>query len=307
VAGVQHQRTSVAMAGEEERHITGAPGDRDSRQNRDATVRDGAEAPLSGLSRMIRELFPPSPAPVGRGRWSSAGAHPLRARFTTRVARYLQGGASQRDRLVAGILDDGASLSEAGEAQAVAQAFSALVRRATRRTSALSTGERGNPAQGVVEQGVAAPGTAAELEGRAAERSAGTDGVLPRVGIPTAAPHLPGDSDEGGPGADRDMLALAAELAGNRAAVQVIEDLVTDPEGEGVSELLVVAATFPERMHPVLSTAMATVTDVSVQQILARIQTSVREAAGPAVHASGERGAPRLESQAGAGGKGSVP
>lgn len=219
----------------------------------------GSGGGASGLSRMIRGLFPPSPSPSTGGRWSSAGVNPLRDRFTTRVARYLQGGPSQRDRLVAGILDDGASLAEAGEDQAVAQAFQSLVRRASNRS------------------GVA---------GRAGEAGRRSHGEAPG-----SAPH----SDDEVPGADRDILALAAELVGHRAAVRVLEDILAAPDGEGESELFVVAAALPERMIPALSQAMDRITDASVRQALARIQASVPEWAGRAVPGTGAISAVRHE------------
>ena len=262
---VDHQPTSQTMTSDRGRGVEGLPARRDPSQTRSSsrerggTVAAGGGGGASGLSRMIRGLFPPSPSPSTGGRWSAAGVNPLRDRFTTRVARYLQGGPSQRDRLVAGILDDGASLAEAGEDQAVAQAFQALLRRATDRS------------------GVA---------GRAGEAERRFDGEAP-----ASASH----SDHEIPGADRDILALAAELVGHRAAVRVLEDLLAAPDGEGESELIVVAAALPERMIPALSHAMERVTDASVRQALARIQARVPEWAGRAVPGTGAISAARNE------------
>jgi len=244
VAEVEQYRTSRTRTGNQEGDVEGVPGHRNSPYTGGGAGAVDCEASPSGLSRMIRGLFPPSPSQAAGNRWSSHGVNPLRDRFTTRVARYLQGGSAQRDRLVAGILDDGASLSEAGEDQAVGQAFGALVRRATRRTA------EGGPA------------------GDAGWRSHGGDG-----GAPSSA-------DEGGPGPDRDMLALAAELVGHRAATGVIEVLLATPDGEGASELLAVATALPERILPVLSDASDKISDPSVQQTLAYVMASARPSAG---------------------------
>ncbi len=82
------------------------------------------------LGDLVRALFGPETVAAPPGPPSPPGRLPFprRDRFTTRVARYLQGGAAQRDRLVGGILDDAAWLSEAGEAGAVAEAVHLLVR-----------------------------------------------------------------------------------------------------------------------------------------------------------------------------------
>ena len=141
---------------------------------------------------------------------------------------------------MAGILDDGASLSEAGEGQAVAQAFQALVRHATRRTAARSAGEAESGSEG---------------------------------GRPVSTSH---SDDDGVPGAEHDILALATELVGHGAAVQVIEELLQAPNGEGATELITVVAAFPDRMIAVLDAASVQIADPSVQQSLARIRESVR-------------------------------